>query len=66
MNLTEVEEALQQINGHLVTKKELQYIYHVCMTRGVEPMLAYCWASVADVGPTIIQHWFSRHPIFIT
>ena len=26
-------------------------------TRDVNPMLYYCWASVADGGPTVIQHW---------
>ena len=29
MNLEEVEEALRTINGHLLTDKELQFIYHV-------------------------------------
>ena len=23
----------------------------------VEPMPAYCWSSVADVGPTLSRHW---------
>ena len=27
--------------------------------RGVDPMLVYCWASVADGGPTLKQHWFN-------
>ena len=26
-------------------------------TRYVESMLFYCWASVADNGPTLKQHW---------
>lgn len=30
MNIDEVEEALRTINGHLLTDKELQFIYHVC------------------------------------
>ena len=58
MNLTEVEEALQQINGHLVTKKELQYIYHVCMyddaiqqIRGVEQ----CWFIVEPASQKVGQ-----------
>ena len=25
-------------------------------TRDMDPMLDYCWANVADVGPTLIQH----------
>ena len=29
MNLTELEEALQQLNQHLISEKEMQYIYHV-------------------------------------
>ena len=29
MNLNELEDALQQINGHLISEKELQFIYHV-------------------------------------
>ena len=29
MNLVEIEDALRQINGHLLTTKEMQYIYHV-------------------------------------
>ena len=30
MNLNELEDALQQINGQLMTDKEMQYVYHVC------------------------------------
>ena len=26
-------------------------------TRGVEPVLVLCWASVADGGPELDQHW---------
>ncbi len=29
MNLNEVEDALQQINGQLMTQREMQYVYHV-------------------------------------
>ena len=29
MNLNELEDALQQINGQLMTEKEMQYVYHV-------------------------------------
>ena len=25
--------------------------------RGVEPVLVWCWASVADGGPALDQHW---------
>ena len=28
-------------------------------TRDGEPMLAQCWASVEDAGPTLSQHWFN-------
>ena len=28
-------------------------------TRDIELMLAYCWASVSDAGPTITRHWFN-------
>ena len=28
-------------------------------TPNTHPMLVQCWASVADVGPTLIQHWIS-------
>ena len=28
-------------------------------TRGVEPVLVLCWASVADGGPELDQHWFN-------
>ena len=28
-------------------------------TRYVEPMLFYCWAGVADNGPTLKQHWLN-------
>ena len=28
-------------------------------TRYVEPMLFYCWASVADNGPTLKRHWLN-------
>ena len=27
--------------------------------QGAEPMLIYCWASVADAGPTVNQHWLN-------
>ena len=27
-------------------------------TQGFQPMLFWCWASVADAGPTSNQHWF--------
>ena len=26
-------------------------------TRGMEPVLGLCWASVADSGPELDQHW---------
>ena len=26
-------------------------------TRGIDPMLVYCWLSVVDAGPTVNQHW---------
>ena len=26
-------------------------------TQGVEPVLVWCWASVADGGPALDQHW---------
>ena len=28
-------------------------------SRDIDPMLFYCWASVADSGSTVKQHWFS-------
>ena len=28
-------------------------------TRYIEPMLVYCWADVADDGPTLNEHWFN-------
>ena len=28
-------------------------------TRHVDPMLAYCWQSVYDAGPTLRQHWIN-------
>ena len=36
------------------------YILYICLsqqTRDVLPMLAQCWASVVDGGPTLSQHW---------
>ena len=30
-------------------------------TQAIGPMLVYCWASVADGGPTINQHWENIH-----
>ena len=29
MNVSDLEEALREINGHLITKKEIQYVFHV-------------------------------------
>ena len=29
----------------------------VKQTRGVNPVLVYCWAGVVDAGPTLNQHW---------
>ena len=26
-------------------------------TRGVEPVLVWCWANIADCGPALDQHW---------
>lgn len=31
MNIEEVEDALKTINGHLLTEKEMQFIYHVSL-----------------------------------
>ena len=28
-------------------------------TRGVDPMLFYCWTSVVDAGPALNQHWLN-------
>ena len=28
-------------------------------TRGIEPMLFECWATVYDAGLTLKQHWFN-------
>ena len=35
-------------------------------TRYVEPMLFYCWASVADNGPTLKRHWLKLGHNIIT
>ena len=43
MNLNELEEALQQINGQLMTDKEMQYVYHVCICVHVVAYV-YKWA----------------------
>ena len=32
-------------------------MYHTQQTRGVEPVLVWCWASAADGGPALDQHW---------
>ena len=29
-------------------------------TRLVDPILAYCWASIVDGGPTVGQYWISN------
>ena len=29
------------------------------LTRDIEPMLGWCWASVVDGGPTSAQHWLN-------
>jgi len=31
MNIEEVEEALRAVNGHLLTDREMQFIYNVCV-----------------------------------
>lgn len=41
MNLSEIEEALQQINGHLMSEKEMQYIYHVRKTASHKRTVKY-------------------------
>ena len=43
---------------HVSNYKVAHYICNkltglVQLTRDIEPMLVYCWASVADVGPTL-------------
>ena len=27
-------------------------------TRPIDPMLAQCWATLYDVSPALVQHWF--------
>ena len=36
----------------------MQCIMSICLLvkRNVEPMLAYCWPTVYDAGPTLYQH----------
>ena len=29
------------------------------LTRGIEPMLFYCWVDVEDGGPTLELHWLN-------
>ena len=29
-------------------------------TRHVDPMLDYCWPSVVDGGPTLVEHWVNK------
>ena len=36
------------------------------LTPGVHRMLDYCWATVADGGPTVIQHWVSDMQLLLT
>ena len=35
------------------------FIIHVQQTRHVETIMVLCWASVADVGPTLKHHCFN-------
>ena len=47
---------LYLIRVHCVVWHERRAISGI--QRDVEPMLVWCWASVADAGPVSNQHWF--------
>ena len=36
--MSEVEEALQTLNGHLITERECQFIYHVSSSTAKLPV----------------------------
>ena len=46
--------------------KTVHSVLHVLENKGaqqtqlVDPILAYCWASLADGGPTVGQYWISN------
>ena len=46
-------------DAKLTMYKLMKYILHSQKTRGVHPMLAQCWPTVFDAGPTLHQHWLN-------
>ena len=37
----------------------IKYLVFAGRSRDIQPMLAQCWSSVADDGPTLRQHWLN-------
>ena len=64
MNLTELEEALQQLNQHLISEKELQYIYHVRSYDHWKPVYRYSIAPLIQLPGACIMD-FCRANLFL-
>ena len=56
--LTSTGDAGPRFTRHLVGVG-LHCLTAAQQTGGVEPVLVLCWASVADGGPELDQHWFN-------
>ncbi|XP_067933042.1 uncharacterized protein [Watersipora subatra] len=59
MNIDEVEEALRTINGHLLTDKELQFIYHILKIPGRKVLNLKTFGCVAALSEKVQQ----LHPV---
>ena len=55
----ELNYCVQKIQYVLCTLLLLQMCLTINITRGGEPMLVWCWASVTDDWPTLGQHWLT-------
>lgn len=55
MNVADIEEALQEINGHLITKKEIQYIYHILNIPGKKRIDIQLFSCIAALSEKVAQ-----------
>ncbi|ELU03965.1 hypothetical protein CAPTEDRAFT_211818 [Capitella teleta] len=68
MNLQEVEEALQQINGHLISEKEMQFIFQVLDLPGRRRINVKLFSAVAALSEKVVQVEYANlpHCLFLT
>jgi len=55
MNVSDIEEALQEINSHLITKKEMQYIFHILNIPGRKRIDIQLFSVIAAMSEKVAQ-----------